>query len=219
MSSFTEQAWQAVAPIVTAIEEHPFVTGVGDGSLPSQTFAHYMTQDAVYLHHYSRMLSLAASQATDARHILFWTQSSARANSVELKLHEGFLGDNAAAAKRAEPSPTCAAYTAHQAMQGSTGTYVSLTASLLPCFWIYEHIGAHLLTTADLEQNPYGAWISSYSDPSFAASSAGARAVVDEAAAVAGEADRAAAMAAFVTSARYEWMFWDAAWRREVWPV
>lgn len=219
MSTFTEQAWQQIAPVVTAIENHSFVTGVGDGSLPEETFAHYMAQDAVYLHHYSRMLALAASQATDARHSLFWAGSSQRANSVELTLHEGFLGADAAAAKRAEASPTCAAYTAHQAMQGSIGSYVSLAASLLPCFWIYEHIGTHLLATADLEQNPYGAWISSYSDPGFAESSAGARAIVDEAAAAAGEADRAAAMAAFVTSARYEWMFWDAAWRREVWPI
>lgn len=23
----------------------------------------------------------------------------------------------------------------------------------------------------------------------------------------------------FVTTSRYEWMFWDAAWRRESWPV
>jgi thiaminase/transcriptional activator TenA len=23
----------------------------------------------------------------------------------------------------------------------------------------------------------------------------------------------------FITSSRYEWMFWDMAWRREAWPV
>jgi thiaminase (transcriptional activator TenA) len=32
-------------------------------------------------------------------------------------------------------------------------------------------------------------------------------------------ADETRARAHFVTTARYEWMFWDAAWRREVWPV
>jgi thiaminase/transcriptional activator TenA len=24
---------------------------------------------------------------------------------------------------------------------------------------------------------------------------------------------------AFATASRYEWMFWDAAWRQETWPV
>ena len=33
------------------------------------------------------------------------------------------------------------------------------------------------------------------------------------------EAEVARARAHFATTARYEWMFWDAAWRREVWPV
>ena len=32
-------------------------------------------------------------------------------------------------------------------------------------------------------------------------------------------ADEARARAHFATTARYEWMFWDAAWRGEVWPV
>jgi len=30
---------------------------------------------------------------------------------------------------------------------------------------------------------------------------------------------KARATEAFVTTARYEWMFWDAAWRLEEWPV
>ena len=24
---------------------------------------------------------------------------------------------------------------------------------------------------------------------------------------------------AFATASRYEWMFWDAAWRQETWPI
>lgn len=218
MTTFTDEAWQTIRPIITAIEDHPFVHALGDGSLPQQTFQYYMTQDAAYLHHYSRMLALAASQATDAADSLFWANSSMTANSVELKLHESFLGEDLET-RTVEPSPTCTAYTAHQAMQGSTGSYARLAASLLPCFWIYEHVGHHLVTTADLEHNPYGAWIASYSDPNFAASSARAREIMDRACATTGAADRTAAMASFVTSSRYEWMFWDAAWRREEWPV
>ncbi|MDT4946198.1 MAG: hypothetical protein QOH14_2931, partial [Pseudonocardiales bacterium] len=33
------------------------------------------------------------------------------------------------------------------------------------------------------------------------------------------DSERSRAAAHFATTARYEWMFWDAAWRREAWPV
>ena len=218
-TSFTAQGWQQIGSIISAIEEHPLVTALGDGSLPEEVFAYYMRQDAAYLHHYSRMLALAASQASIASESLFWANSSMTANSVELKLHSSFLGEDLAG-EQVTPSPTCTAYTSHQAMQGSSGSYACLVASLLPCFWIYEHVGRHLLRIAgEVSQNPYGQWITTYADPAFAKSSAQARAITDRACAELGATERAAAMSAFVTSSRYEWMFWDAAWRQETWPV
>ena len=46
-----------------AILDHPFVTGVGDGTLPVDRFKHYVTQDYVYLIDYSRVLALASAKA------------------------------------------------------------------------------------------------------------------------------------------------------------
>ena len=43
--------------------------------------------------------------------------------------------------------------------------------------------------------------------------------IVDALADVADDGVRAAMAAAFVRSSQYEWMFWDAAWRLETWPV
>ena len=34
-----------------------------------------------------------------------------------------------------------------------------------------------------------------------------------------GSAGRAGMEEAFIISSRYEWMFWDMAWREERWPV
>jgi thiaminase (transcriptional activator TenA) len=34
-----------------------------------------------------------------------------------------------------------------------------------------------------------------------------------------GHAELARVHQRFVTTSRYEWMFWDAAWRQERWPV
>jgi thiaminase len=44
-------------------------------------------------------------------------------------------------------------------------------------------------------------------------------AVFDAEAEAAGPRLREAMRARFLRSCRYEWMFWDAAWRQEQWPV
>jgi thiaminase/transcriptional activator TenA len=44
-------------------------------------------------------------------------------------------------------------------------------------------------------------------------------ALVDRVGAFVGAAEPAAMRERVVTTSRYEWMFWDAAWRRERWPV
>jgi thiaminase/transcriptional activator TenA len=42
---------------------------------------------------------------------------------------------------------------------------------------------------------------------------------MDRTAASLGPAEREAMRRHFVTTSRYEWMFWDMGYRREAWPV
>jgi hypothetical protein len=41
---FTTEAWSAAADVLGAIEKHPFVTGLADGTLSEERFAFYMAQ-------------------------------------------------------------------------------------------------------------------------------------------------------------------------------
>ncbi len=214
--TFTTKAWSSVAGLLDAIEAHPFVRGLADGTLEPEKFGYYMAQDALYLADYARMLALASSQAADADEVLFWARSAANAVAVERELHGQFVRDLGAATK----SPTCTGYTSYLAALGSAGSYVALVTGLLPCYWVYEHVGNRLLAAAaDLADHPYRAWIGTYGDPAFAQAARSAREIVDRATADASTADSARALEAFTTSTRYEWMFWDAAWRLETWPA
>jgi thiaminase len=95
-----------------------------------------------------------------------------------------------------------------------------LVAGVLPCFWIYDDVGRRLRErVGDLTGHPYGDWIATYGDPAFAASTRAARAVLDRVAEGQGAGTLDRMREAFTTAARYEWMFWDAAWRGESWPV
>lgn len=215
--SFTDECWAQIAPILAGIEELPFLRGLEDGGLDRALFTGYMAQDALYLDGYARALAAAAAQATTGEDIAFWAESARGAIVVERSLHAAHVADFA----HAQASPTTTAYTNHLLALAGGGCYPALAAGLLPCFWIYEDVGTRLKSRlgSRLAGHPFEDWISQYGDPAFAASTATAIALVDSLAGDAGPGTRERMRAAFVTAARYEWMFWDAAWRAEAWPI
>jgi TENA/THI-4/PQQC family len=67
--------------------------------------------------------------------------------------------------------------------------------------------------------NPYRAWIDTYAGEAFDAAVNTMIATTDVVGCEQAEATRAAMHAAFTRATQLEWMFWDSAYRREVWPV
>lgn len=214
--SFTDQTWQRAAGILDAIYTHPFVEGLGDGSLPEATFKEYLTQDSLYLLDYGRALAGLAAQATEPDDMVFWAACAREVVVVERELHAAhvdLLAD-------ATASPTCRGYTSYLLSLLTRGDYRVAVAGILPCFWIYADVGRRLLDAAgDLGGHPYGDWIGTYADEGFVYQANRARAITDRLATTADDATLEAMHTAFATASRYEWMFWDAAWRLETWPV
>jgi thiaminase/transcriptional activator TenA len=62
-------------------------------------------------------------------------------------------------------------------------------------------------------------WIRTYASEEFAGVVRGVIDATDATAAELSGAEREAMRRCFVTTSRYEWMFWDMAYRREAWPV
>ncbi len=211
--SFCDDAWAATTRIRRDIDRLPFLAALRDGSLPKESFVHYLTQDALYLVEFGRAMAMAGAQADGAGDLLFWVERARSAILVERELHAAHVAGDAATM-----SPTCTAYTTFLRSLGTAGCYPALAAGLLPCFWIYEDVGRRLLQdVGDLTTHPYGDWIGTYGDPEFASATAGAKALVDRLAARAGPDVIARMHAAFLTASRYELLFWDAAWRGENW--
>ncbi len=214
--TFTDDLWAATVPIRDAISRHPFLVGLRDGSLDREVFAGYLAQDARYLGQYARVLAGLAAQASDPDDVTFWSRGATEAIVVERQLHATHVAD----LDGVEPSPTCLAYTSYLLSLLSSGSYAVCAAGVLPCYWVYADVGAELSAGAsDLDAHPYADWITVYADPGFAAEAGHARAIVDRIGNLADSATATAMTRAFVTATRYEWMFWDAAWRRETWPV
>ena len=219
--SVTADLWTSIAPIYGAIERHPFVTGLTDGSLPRASFTFYAVQDALYLREFARALSLAAARAPRDEWIIMFNEHAAGALKVERALHEGFFTEFGLApdeVRRTPLAPTNLAYTSYLLAVAGAAPFHEAIAALLPCYWIYWEVGKALERSGSPDPL-YARWIGTYASAEFGGV---VQAVLDCADAVARElrpAQIEAMRRHFVTTSRYEWMFWDMGLRREAWPV
>ena len=195
-------AWDAAADVRAQVDACAFVRGLGDGSLPRETFLRYLSQDALYLADYSRVLARASALAPSADEQAFWARCAESAILEERRLHETHLGSAAC-----ESAPQTLAYANH--LHASAGSYGELVAALLPCFWLYTDLGTRLAARR-YDGHPYDDWLELYGAPAFAESTARAIAIADAAARDAGGRERARMDAAFARSMRHELEFFEA---------
>ena len=218
---FTNELWRSLTSIYNEILAHPFLRGLTDGTLTEERFRFYILQDTFYLREYARALSLAGVRSPDESALVMFNEHSAGAITVERNLHEGFLKDldiTQEEAQATEMSPTTLAYTSFLLKTATLGDYPEVLGAVLPCYWIYWEVGKALLEHGS--PNPlYGRWIDTYGGEEFGALVEAVLDLTDKVCEDLNPAQKARVKEAFVTTSRYEWMFWDAAWRLEGWPV
>ncbi len=217
--SFSSTVWPRIASIREAIETMPFIASLADGSLPWANFRFYLSQDAWYLREYARCLARVAALAPEQDAQEFFAQSSAGALEAEMALHRTLLTAHGESLDGIEASPVTTAYLDHLHRCCATGSYAEAVSSVLPCFWLYQHIGERLGVWRAPGEHPYAAWIETYADPAFAELTVTAIAFADRAFDDASPAGRDAMITAFERSSRYEWMFFDQGTRLPAWPV
>jgi thiaminase/transcriptional activator TenA len=218
---FTDDLWRSIAPIYGAILEHPFVRGLTDGTLPRECFRFYVVQDALYLRDFARALSLAAARAPEEDWIVMFNEHSAGALRVERALHESFFKDfglTPSEVAATPPAPTNLAYTSYLLAVAQGAPFAEVVGAVLPCYWIYWEVG-RALERAGSPDPLYRRWIDTYASAEFGGVVQAVIDVADRVAADAAASAREAMRRHFVTTSRYEWMFWDMGWRREAWPV
>jgi thiaminase/transcriptional activator TenA len=213
---------EAAGAVWRAQHEHPFVRGIGDGTLEPARFAHWVRQDYLFLIEYCRLFALAAARAPDLETLTRFADLLVATARTEMDLHRAYaaeVGISRPELAREPMAPTTRAYTDFLIRVAATGDFAELAAALLPCMWGFAEIGQALQSRGLPAEPRYARWIEMYADPAFAALARWCRDLVDRLGAEAGEAGRRRMTEAFVTSSRYELAFWEMAWRRETWPV
>jgi len=178
-------------------------------------------QDALYLREFARALSLAAARAPEDDWIIMFNEHAAGALKVERALHESFFKDfglTPADVASTPLAPTNLAYTSYLLAVAYGSPFHEAMAALLPCYWIYWEVGKELERVGS-EDPLYKRWIGTYASEDFGGVVRAVLAATDQVAARLTPTEREAMRAHFVTTSRYEWMFWDMGVRREDWPV
>jgi thiaminase (transcriptional activator TenA) len=213
---YTDELRSLASGIWEAQHAHPFVQGIGDGTLDVERFRHFVRQDYVYLTEYARLLSLGAARAPRLPWMRRFAELAGSTLGTEMDMHREFaatLGITAEELEYERATPTTRAYTEFLLRTATLGDFAELVSALLPCVWGYAEIGRALAPRAP--GNPYGAWIETYASPEFAAQAGWCRALTDELATGLDETGRARMLEAFLQSSRHELAFWDMAWRLE----
>jgi thiaminase/transcriptional activator TenA len=220
--SFTDTLRDDADEVWRAIYDHPMVEGIGDGTLDEERFRYWLKQDYVYLVDYCRLFAFGVAQAPTVERMGTFAALLSGTLDSEMAQHREYAADFGLSASDLEettPSPTTRAYTDFLVRTASTGTFGDLVAALLPCMWGFNDTGRRLREDGLPDEERYAEWIRTYSGEEFTELTEWCKGVMDEVAAESTPADHERYRDLFLTSARYEYEFWDAAWRLEEWSV
>lgn len=217
-TGLTEELWATGAPVYARILEHQFLTELTSGELAHDRFGYYLIQDSHYLREYARALSVLSSRAPDTATTAMFASHASTAIAVEMGLHTELLAQIDTGAIPDVPSPTTVAYTSYLLAATRGGSFAEGVAAVLPCYWIYWAVGNELADRSS--PNPaYARWIDTYVSEEFSEAVRAVLEVTDGLGEKATAAERERMTDRYRTASRYEWMFWDAAYRKETWPV
>ncbi len=177
MASLSASLWADNAGLADAALQHRFVRGLADGSLPRETFAGYIAQDAYFLECFARSYALGVARSRD-RATLDAFADLLDGVREELRLHVGYAEQWGVDLAAVEPAPATLAYTDFLLATASLGGIGLICAAMTPCMRLYAHLGQRL--AADGVAGPYREWVDTYDDPYFEGQTAHLEALLDE---------------------------------------
>ena len=164
--SLAQQLWQANADWADRIVAHPFVQGLGDGSLPVAAFKSYVAQDAYFLDAFARAYAFCLAHGT-SRDDLFGFSELIAGVLEELKLHKSYTERLQIDLLGVTPIAETRFYVDFLLNTARRGRLGETIAAMTPCMRLYAWLGQSLARTAVAPT--YADWVKTYSDPGFEA--------------------------------------------------
>ncbi|MPZ76806.1 MAG: thiaminase II [Deltaproteobacteria bacterium] len=220
--NFTTQLRRRGERIWRAIEGHSFLRELHAGTLPMHRFTYFILQDYVYLLDFAQVLCQAGAKSPDLETLDLFAHHALGAVEVERSFHASFgksLGLSREQLDAVIKAPVTQAYIDHLQSVARSGTLGEIVAAVLPCYWIYGEAGRRLYRNRPAKPKIYRQWIETYASETFWQPVREQIQLMDRLGAAANRGEKKLMTAHFILSSRYEFMFWEQAYRLESWPV
>ena len=220
--AFTDQLFDEARDIWDAQCTHPFVRGLGDGSLDVERFKRWVLQDYVYLKDFARVFAWATAKADRLDSMAWYASVLNLTLNTEMALHRTYAARFGVSPEELESQrawPTTRAYTDFLIRVSADGDMADLVSALLPCAWGYVHIAGVLAAGDPPKDQRYADWIEQYTSDEFGDAVDWLKFEMNRLADGTGEEKRRRLIDLFVLSSRYEWQFWEMCWHSEDWKV
>ncbi len=209
-----------VGTIWEKVVTHPFVTEMADGSLDRTTFNIYFDQDYLFLRDWAILLSLATAKAPDfdaARELVGFLHLGL--GGEEGLFQEAFRerGLSREAVSEIQYLPTTQNYSGYLRTLAYEGTFTEVVATLLAVEWPYLDWAQRAEQAGKKPGDRYyQTWIDIHASPGMSGFVSWLRSVVDGCAPTPDQRDKLQGI--FQNVLRYEYQFFDMAYRGEKWP-
>ena len=217
--SLSSELKESVGDLWDKTVYHPFVDELGDGSLLEEVFDIYFKQDHIFLKDWIALMAAGVMKAPD------FTHARPLASFIHLALggEEGLFQDyfrerglSEEQVRYLRPLPTTMAYGGFLRRIAYEGSFHDIVTVLLGIEWPYLEWGKRLESRgAKPGNNYYQTWIDLHAAKELDDFVSWMREVLDGS--TVGHPARLKSL--FLSAMRYEYMFWEMAYRGETWPA
>lgn len=213
---FSEELFDEVKEIWDEYLKHPFVKGIGEGTLDKEKFKNYLIQDYLYLKDYAKVFAMGLVKARTMKEMKFYHESIKGVLDDETAVHVNYLkgfGLTTEEVEKYKVELTTASYTNYMLGIVLKGDSKDIAMTIMPCTWSYYYIGKHLYETYKdiLEENFYSPWIKEYASDEFRQCTEEWIDYINEICEDVSEMEKERLKDIFIKSSLYEMEFWNMA--------
>lgn len=216
----SERLYNSIIDLWDKYNEHPFVKGLADGTLPLEKFQFFMIQDHLYLMQYAKVFALGVLKAKNESDMRLFSSLIAATLDTENALHQDYLrrlNISQEMIAQAKPSIVTDSYTNYMIAIAEKEGLGELMAAVLSCSWSYKLIGDFMEKfPGATEQKFYGEWVNMYISDGYRSSNQLMIDMVDRLTEGYTEQQIQNLEHIVYVCSQYEYMFWDMAWNQKM---
>lgn len=216
----TDQLYESAKDIWDSYYEHPFVKGIGTGFLDIDKFRFYMIQDYLYLLDYAKVFALGVVKAQDEEMMKGFANSVNSILNGEMSIHKSYmkrLGITEEEVRASKPSIDNTSYTNYMLWVSNNYGLLELAVAILSCSWSYKLIAEELSKIpGSTEHEFYGEWVKGYISKEYGEANQWILDIVNNLGKDINEKKLEQLKEIFINCSRYEYMFWDMSFNKEM---